>query len=907
MAVQPGTRLGPYEILSLIGAGGMGEVYLARDERLNRDVAIKVLLAAVANDPERLMRFSREARVLASLNHPNIAQIYGLEESGDVRALVMELVDGPTLADRIAQGAIPLEDALTIANQIVDALEAAHGQGIVHRDLKPANIKVRPDGTVKVLDFGLAKALDPQAGTEAASALMNSPTVTTPAMTQRGIILGTAAYMSPEQAKGRTADKRSDMWAFGCVLYEMLTAKRAFGAEDPSDTLAFVLTRDPDWTLLPARTPIALRKLLSRCLERDRRRRLADIADARFEIDEARTGRSTESPSVTVGPGAVHTRIAHGRRAGMWTVGGLVALAGVVAIGLGWRLVRRAEPPPEVVRFSVEPPPNMGFATTQDAQQFLSVSPDGRTLAFVTRGDQAKQDHLWVRSLSSFASRAIPDTESALNPVWSPDGRYIAFSAALAGMGRLRKADVLGGPPLTLADAGVPGAWSRTGVILFRGGDGRIYRVGQNGSDLAAVTQLAKGEIAHIPQFFLSDQRRFVFLVQHTDARRGGMFLASLDPSSRTRVMDAVPSVSYAHRHLIYQRETTVMIQPFDEATGSPAGLATSLIDHVDVAPYVGQSAYSISATVLAYRSRRSSGSSVLTWLSADGKPLASLALDGDYQETRRPALSPDRHQIAVTRRNPDGQSDIWIIDLDRDVPTRFTFDGTADTPVWSPDGARIAFSSRRNGGVGDLYERAAGGAGSDALLYESPDPKRPAAFSPDGKTLLFTAIVRGNAETWALPLSGDRKPFPLVRTGFPAGNAAFSPDGRWFAYCEGDSGADQVYVQPFPQDGTRIRLSTTSGSSPVWSADGSTVFYATAAGNRIMAVGLTRAGRMLHASPPRLLFVAPQTFIHRGFLADASGSRFLLPVSRATEAPPAINVVVNWFQELERPASTRF
>jgi eukaryotic-like serine/threonine-protein kinase len=327
------------------------------------------------------------------------------------------------------------------------------------------------------------------------------------------------------------------------------------------------------------------------------------------------------------------------------------------------------------------------------------------------------------------------------------------------------------------------------------------------------------------------------------------------------------------------------------------------LIDRVDATPYFGQAAYSIVPTVVAYRSRTSSASSVLTWLSQDGKPLRSLRLEGDYQDTRRPALSPDRRRLAVTRRDAEGQSDIWIIDLERDVPTRLTFDGTAETPVWSPDGARIVFSSRRTG-IGDLYVRTAGGGGADELLYASADVKRPATFSPDGKTLLFTAIVRGNAETWALPLSGDRKPFPLVRTGFPAGNAAFSPDGHWFAYCEGDSGADQVYLQPFPQDGTRIRLSTTSGSSPLWSADGKTVFYATAAGNRLMAVDVTRVGGTLEAGPPRLLFVASQLFVHRGFLADPSGSRFLVPVSRDPEPPASINVVVNWFDERQRLAT---
>jgi serine/threonine protein kinase/dipeptidyl aminopeptidase/acylaminoacyl peptidase len=898
MGLLPGSTLGPYEIVSLIGAGGMGEVYRARDTRLKRDVAIKILLTAVANDPERLLRFSREAQVLASLDHPNIARIHGLEDSGGIRAIVMELVEGPTLADRIDGRAFPHQEALDVARQIVDALEAAHEQGIVHRDLKPANIKVRSDGLVKVLDFGLAKALEPPRASEAGSALSNSPTITGPAVTQHGIILGTAAYMSPEQAKGRVADKRSDVWAFGCVLYEMLSAKRAFSGEDVSDTLALVLTREPDWTLLPTDTPAAIRKLLRRCLERDRRKRLADIADARFDIEEALTTHAASPATAISGTAALQRH--SGRWSSMWVAGGLLAFV-LIALGIGWQMSRRAPPSHAVVRFSVAAPSNMGFATTQDAQQFLSVSPDGRTFAFATRADEAKQNNLWIRSLKSLATLAIPDTESAINPVWSPDGRYIAFSSAPAGIGRLRKVDVLGGSPLTLAEAGVPGAWNRAGVILFRGSDGKIYRIGQDGRDLAVVTELAQGEIAHFPQFFLSDDERFVFLAQNVDARRSAVFLSALDSRGRTRVMDSVPSVSYARGHLVYQRESTLMIQRFDEAKGVATGPASPLIDHVDPTPYFGQAAYAISPTMLVYRSRTGRAASLLTWLSREGKPLGSLGLEGDYQETRRPALSPDRHRLAVTRRDAEGRGDIWIIDLDRDVPTRLTFDGTAETPVWSPDGARIVFSSRRTG-IGDLYVRAAAGGGADELLYASADLKRPSTFSPDGKTLLFTAIVRGNAETWALPLSGKRMPFPLVRTGFPAGNAAFSPDGHWFAYCEGDSGADQVYVQPFPQDGRRIRLSTSSGSSPLWSADGRTVFYATAAGNRIMAVDVMHAGDTLQVGSPRLLFVAPQTFVHRGFLADASGSRFLLPVSREPEAPPAINVVLNWFDELTPP-----
>ncbi len=524
MTLSLGTRIGPYEVVAAIGAGGMGEVYRATDTHLGRDVAIKVLPEAFAHDAERLARFEREARTLAALNHPNIAAVYGLEK--DPAALVMELIEGPTLADRIAHGAIPLEEALAIARQIAEALEAAHEHGIIHRDLKPANVKVRSDGTVKVLDFGLAKAMEPAgAGTAIVS---QSPTITTPAMTMAGVILGTAAYMSPEQAKGRPADKRSDLWAFGCVLYEMLTGQRAFGGADVTDTLAFVITKEPDWTRLPATTPPSIRRLLRRALEKDRKRRLSDAADARLEIEDDR-----------VDSDAAHQHRPAKRQRLAWVAAGVFLVIAAVSLPFAVVHVRESVPEERPIRFDVLMPEKVNVVGAPPA-----ISPDGTHLAFAA--SLGGRTQLWLRRIDSTVVQPLAGTDGADYPFWSPDSRSIAFFAG----GKLRKIDASGGPPQTLCDAPVSrgGDWNQDGVIVFAPtASGPLHRVASSGGTSTPLTMLdvANGEISHRNPAFLPDGRHFVFMVQAAEDKQG-IHVGSLDAPGHSLLLNTASSGAYA-------------------------------------------------------------------------------------------------------------------------------------------------------------------------------------------------------------------------------------------------------------------------------------------------------------------------------------------------------------------------
>jgi Tol biopolymer transport system component len=897
-----GHRLGAYEFADRIGAGGMGEVYRGRDLKLNRQVALKVLPATFAQDNERLARFKREAQVLASLNHPNIAAIYGFEEDNQVQAIVLELVEGPTLAERLQPGALPLDESLSIARQIADALEGAHEQGIIHRDLKPANVKVRSDGTVKVLDFGLAKALDPPVGV--ASDVTGSPTITSPAMTRAGLILGTAAYMSPEQAKGRAADRRSDVWAFGALLYEMLAGRRAFDGEDVADTLAFVLTREPDWSALPTTTPANIRLLLRRCLEKDRKRRLADIADARLEIDDlARASvesRADAATSVVTAAATVTPRTAI-----LWRAASALVLLTLIAAATygGWRLGRGAVTP-QTVQFVVLPPDGQRFAAIP---RFLSVSPDGRLLAYLT-GGVPSEHRLWIRPLRSLEVTEIRGAEFARNPVWSPDSRALAFISATGSAGRLRKVDLAGGGGITLAEAWGAGlAWSNTGVIIFTGADGRLYRVADTGGEPTVLTELIadQQETRHVAGFFLEDGRRFAFRASNTAGTKGAWYIASLDSPGRTLLLEATSTAAYANGRLLYDRDGTLMSQPFDEAQGRLTGTASPVLEGLETEPLRGEAAFSVSGNgVLAYRRGEGAAGTTLIWHDLEGTALSTLTIDGSFSPFRPPSLSPDGRRLALTRGEGLGRSDIWLVDLERNVPSRFTFDGGTSRPVWTPDGTRIIYSANRKG-VADLFQLDArsGGTGSGEILLESGVDKNVQAISPDGRVLLFGQAAQGNPEIWALPLVGERTPIPLVRTGFPAGNAVFSPDGKWFAYCEGDSGADQVYVQPYPPNGTRIRISPSSGSSPQWSHDGRTILYVSVTG-RIESVRVSPEAGSLRVEGATHLFQAPSTFQHRAVLFDSKTSRVLLPIVKGGTGPQPITVVMNWSSE--RPADLR-
>jgi len=746
--ITPGSRLGSYEVLSAIGAGGMGEVYRARDTKLNRDVALKILPEAFALDADRLARFTREAHVLASLNHPNIAAIYGLEESNGVRALVLELVDGPTLADRIAQAAIPLDEALATARQIAVALEAAHEQGIVHRDLKPANIKLRPDGTVKVLDFGLAKALAPAVAQGAAATV--SPTITTPAMTGVGVILGTAAYMSPEQAKGREADKRSDIWAFGCVLHEMLTGKRAFDGEDVSDTLANVLKSAPDWSALPAATPAAIHRLLRRCLDKDRTRRLHDIADARLEIDDVLA-------NPVDGPMPVRETRAD-RRIYARVLPWAVAAALGAGIGIGLRAPWRSVAPASATRLETTLGADVSLAALQNSSA-IALSPDGRTLAFAGQTSPSAASQLYVRRLDQLQATALAGTDGAFGPFFSPDGQWVAFFAN----GRLKKVAVTGGV-FTLCDApnGRGGSWADDGTITFRptNTQGGLLRVSSAGGTPEPATSPSQGELGHrFPQVLPGGKA----VLYETSAVINGYDDATIYaqplPSGERRLLlrHAYYAQYVGSGHLVFIRDGALFAARFDvdrlELTGEPA----PVIEDIASFDSTGVAQFAVSATgTFAYVPGQTvaNGAAPIVWMDRVGK---TAPLRAQLSNWSNPAFAPNGRSLAFDI-NDGRQSDVWLYEWERDTLSRLTFDpAAAGWPLWTPDGQRIAFaSSRSDKKTLNIYWQRSDGAGDAQRLTESTSLQIPASWHPSGKFLAFIEVSRACCQIMILPIEGD-------------------------------------------------------------------------------------------------------------------------------------------------------
>ena len=894
MSLTSGARLGAYEVLALIGAGGMGEVYRARDTKLNRDVALKVLPELFALDPDRLARFKREAQLLASLNHPNIAAIYGLEDTDGIRALVLELVEGPTLADRIAEGPIPLEDALPVARQIAEALEAAHEQGIIHRDLKPANIKVRPDGTVKVLDFGLAKALDPAPQGFSPAELTNSPTMTA-AGTRVGVIMGTAAYMAPEQARGKPVDKRADIWAFGCVLYEMLTAKRAFAGNEVSDTLAFIITKQPDWSALPANTPAPICKLLRRALEKDRKERLPDIVVARLEIKDALTAPSAD---VARGPEVSHRR----REQLAWTVVAVLFVALVAALALGsTAYLSPNAADPQTMRFFVSPPDGWSLtavlAPGGGSRAPLTISPDGHRLAFLARNAEGK-DQLWIRPLDALASQALTGTEGASSPFWSPDSLFLGFFAD----GKLKKIDVSGGPPITVCESpdNRGGAWSRDGVIVFApSNNGALQKVSAAGGvPTTATTTLAPGE-RHVRPTFLPDGRHFLYSV----GSGRPVYIASLDSTDRALLLSASDStnVLYAQGHLLFLRGTTLMAQTFDARRLALTGEAVPIAEQIQRQSNLAVGDFSASDSgVLAYQTGTGSGNSRLLWFDRVGKQTAVLGDQADYRSVE---LSPDRTRAAVIITDSvRGTRDIWLHDVARFLRTRFTFDPAEETASrWSPDGSRVIFNSNRKGRQ-DLFQKPSSGAGNEELVLESDRNKNAGDWSLDGRLLLYGVDdPKTTWDLWVLPLSADGKPRPFLQAEFSQEYGRFSPDGRWVAYRSNESGRFEVYVTPFPGPGGKWQISTAGGSFPRWRRDGKEIFYVTP-DTKLMAAAVSSRGSAFEVGALQLLF---ETSVRLDgdypYDVSADGQRFVVNtlVKDTTAAP--ITVVVNWTAALKK------
>jgi serine/threonine protein kinase len=874
LPLRPGTRLGVYAVTAPIGEGGMGQVFRARDTTLNRDVALKVLPDSFANDPDRLIRFTREAQTLASLNHPNIAHIYGVEESGGVRALVMELVEGDDLSQRIARGAIPIDEALPIAKQIAEALEAAHEQGIIHRDLKPANIKVRRNGTVKVLDFGLAKMLPPRLS--AAAEVTSSPTVTSPAVTHMGTVLGTAAYMSPEQAKGHPADRRSDIWSFGCVLYEMVTGKHPFGGNQVAETIARVIMQDPDWSALPLDTPASIRTLLRRCLQKDRARRLADIADAGLEIDDVKGHASRETTQ------RVHIRP---RRSQRWIAASAIAIF-LVAGGLLW--LRRPLASLSEMRLELSTPP-----TTDPVS--LAISPDGKKIAFIATADGGPR--LWIRSLQSGTARPLAGTEGASLPFWSQNSQSIAFFAD----GKLKRTDEQGNSIQLLANAaGRGGAWNQDGTILFTTTNAApLSRVGIDGGDPSPVTRIAEHQLGHSFPQFLPDNHHFLYYVRGDPASRG-VYLSQLESPESRRLFDADSGAVYAARHLLFARDGTLFAQPFDpnglKITGDAITVAAPIIFDAARGPLAASAS---SAGAIVFRMGSSGAVRQLTWLDRSGKELRRVGSPETAERLQNPSLSVDGQAVALYRRIGSAV-DVWSLDLGRETVTRITFDAADDVlPIWSPDRSRLVFSSNRASKVHDLYVKSIAEGSPEEVLLRSLQFKHATDWSQDGKFVLFRSQdPKTDWDVWAVSVGGDRKAFPVVRTEFAEHNAQFSPDGKWIAYQSNETGRFEIYIQPFPR-GTKTVISPSGGAQVRWRRDGTELFYIALDG-RLMAVPIRLDFGAASVGRPVPLFVtrvggAVQGTDRHQYMVSPDGSRFLLNmfVSESLSAP--ITLVLNW------------
>ena len=889
--IAAGSRLGPYVITAPIGAGGMGEVYKATDTRLKRDVALKILPESFATDSERLARFQREAEVLASLNHPNIAAIHGLEDSNGTRALVMELVEGETLADRLARGPIPIDEALPIAKQIAEALEAAHEQGIIHRDLKPANIKVRPDGTVKVLDFGLAKALEPAsvAGVGATA----SPTITSPAlMTGVGVLLGTAAYMSPEQARGREADRRADIWAFGCVFFEMLTGRRAFHGEDTTETLAEVIKSDPGWGSLPADTPSFVRTLLRRCLRKDPRTRLPHIGLARLDLEEMP---ATNLLSLKSGTAALDRR----RAVGLGTTIAAVVGATVTAAGATWWLTRGAADAPVVTRTSIGLPSNVELGTGSPGLQQL-LSPDGRQLAFLGR-EGSGVFRLWIRSLDSLVAEPLAGTERVQMAAWAPNSRSLAFVAA----GQLRKIDIAGGPPITITERATNTglAWSVGDVILFSPERGALFSVPAAGGMPVQVTTLdaAAGDRGHWNPYFLPDGRHFLYSSvgspETPDVARA-VYVASLDPGVRPKMLVAGggSNPQYASGRLLFLREGTLMAQPFDPERLELSGEAVPLVRDVLLGGQTGNNgAFSVSENgVLVYQTTSARGPSQLTWFDRSGNALGTLGEPGYYGNVE---LSPDASRVLVNRIDPAVRTrDLWILDVRRGLATRFTFDPSDDGgAVWSPDGSRIVYDTRR-GDASEMYIKPSSGLGDEASLgprVQGGSGRRPFSWSSDGNQLLYEAGIGTNVDLWVLPVSSTAVPRPLLQSRFNEIRGRFSTDGRWVTYSSNESGQNEVYVVPYPDLGEKWQISSGGGSWSRWRRDSKELFYLSA-NNEIMSVGVTISNGKFEVDTPRPLFTINPFVNLNPFDVTPDGQRFL--VNGLLEDPESpLTLLVNW------------
>ena len=877
--LESGTLLGNYEILVPIGAGGMGEVYRARDTRLKRDVAIKSLPAAFAQDPDRVARFQREAQVLASLNHPNIAAIYDVQELHSSQFLVMELVEGETLGERLARGPLHIDEAREFAKQIALALEDAHEKGILHRDLKPANIKVTHNGRVKVLDFGLAKLLESSSGDGVG--LSNSPTMLSG--TLGGAILGTASYMSPEQARGQQVDRTSDVWAFGCVLYEMLSGRQAFDGESVSDILGSVLKVEPDWNALPADTPPGLRKLLRRCLQKDRKRRLRDVADARIEIEEM--GLEPSLPP----------------RRGLRLAWVLAASGFLVAIALGFALYPRPSEEPGWVS-GVLPPEGAAFASGiggTESWASPALSPDGRNLAFTAR-DASQEVLLWIRPMNTLTPRSFPGTEDVGAPFWSPDSLSVGFFAR----GKLKKVDIASGLVQELADVQLAprgGTWNRDGMILFAPSPGSpIYRISSvPGSKPVVVTQFAKGQTSHRSPVFLPDGRHFLFYALGS-AEVAGLHVGNLDSTDvkRLRVNTDSGALYSPSGHLLFLRQGILLRQPFNVSTLEVAG------DPVSVAEQVASFGNLISFAVsdrgdLAYWSLESAREhSQLMWVDRSGKPIAALGgPPGNYM-----GIDLSRDGKVLVHRHEAGVGNIVMFEGSNRPMKMLTNEASQhnSNPVLSADGTQFIFQSLRDS-KWSIYSKRLDGIGDVRLLYSSEYIIAPLAWSRDGKFIIFWSFKAGSTDLWILDTTVGKEPELFARS---ASFAQFSPVGDWVAYSSETDGRNEVYIRrPTTTEGMQ-QISVGGGSSPRWGQDGKELFYFATGRRKLVSVKVNTLDPVIDYDPPIDLFdiesaVGDNSGPAHWYAVSPNGQQFLVVRTPAGASP--IIAIQNWTASLNQ------
>ena len=919
-SLGPGVRIGSYEIVSAIGAGGMGEVYRARDTKLGREVAIKVLPSSLTSDPERLARFRREAQVLATLSHPNIAGIYHVEETADGPAIVMELVDGETLADRIARGPIPIDEALPIAKQIAEALEAAHEQGIIHRDLKPANITLTPNGTVKVLDFGLAKLNDPNVSNDpnGPNVLSMSPTITSPALlTGVGMLLGTAAYMSPEQAKGKPADKRSDIWAFGCVLYEMLTGRRAFEGEDILDVMGGVVRLDPNWDALSSDVPHPLRTLMQKCLAKDRRRRISDIAAASFAIEAM----SEVSANAAASP---RTRNRLWQRIGIPVS---MFLLGTAAAG---GFVLFAVPPLS----TIQPVTRLAMPASVDApvaydgaDRILTVSPDGSRIVYTSANVSPYVNgipvRLFARKLDQLQNTLLAGPGDVRDPFFSPDGEWVGFFDPIT---RIQKVGAAGGPPIALAamDGNARGAtWGPDDTIIFATVNTAtgLQRISTNGGEPTILTRPnhEKGERDHVWPYFLPGGHAVLFTILPVgpieDAQIAVLDLR--DGKQKVLVRGGSDARYVPGGFLVYGFAGTLRAVAFDAERLEVRGTPVPVLQQVVTTPVEGAANFGVAGNgTLIYASGTLTSAPrtrSLVWVDREGRAIPVFEREAVY---RAPRLSPDGKRVAVdvTSVSTSGapNRDIWVIDIGPGTQTRLTSEPGIDSlPLWTRDGKAIVFSSDRAGGASLLYSVPADGSKRPESLTKGDSSQGATSWSPDGRTLAFYD-VRGPYDMFTLTLGAA--PIPYSQTSFREQGPTFSPDGRWIAYSSNETGRDEIYIAPYPGPGGRIAVSTGGGRAPRWAPNGRELFFRN--DRQMMAVTVDYAGPTLKIAAPRLLFDGDfvQEDVSQGaqnYDVSVDGQRFLMireagSPNQADAPPPQILVVQHFDEELKRLVPTK-